>query len=326
MDNQIDRRAFVKGSLLASAAAALGTGSGDAQAKDAKDVSANKPKAEKGLAKGKIGDIEMSRVMLGGNLLTHYTHSRDLRYVYDLTAHYNTEEKILETLAIAEDNGIDTLSIHVVPAALNIMKKHRKRGGKMKWIICPTAKIDDSMADYTRQVKELVDDGTEAIYLWGVRADPLAASGRMDLIAKAVNIAKELGVPSGVGAHDLNVIKKCEKDKVDTDFYIKTLHHHNYPSAPRPEELKGAYSEDPGYWCKDPKAAVEFMKTVEKPWIAYKIMAAGAISPTSGFKYALEGGADFLLVGMFDFEIKKDVQIAKGLLARNLPRQRPWRA
>ena len=49
------------------------------------------------MPKGKIGELEISRILLGGNLLTHYTHSRELRYVYNLAAHYNTEKKIIET-------------------------------------------------------------------------------------------------------------------------------------------------------------------------------------------------------------------------------------
>ena len=47
---------------------------------------------------GKIGKLKVSRMLLGGNLLTHFTHSRDLKYVYNLAAHYNTDEKIMETL------------------------------------------------------------------------------------------------------------------------------------------------------------------------------------------------------------------------------------
>jgi hypothetical protein len=35
------------------------------------------------------------------------------------------------------------------------------------------------------------------------------------------------------------------------------------------------------------------MKTVEKPWIAFKTMAAGAIQPKDAFKYCFESGAAF---------------------------------
>ena len=313
MSPKLDRRAFVKGSLLVTAGGALALGAGKALAGGA-------------LPKGKIGDVEVGRLLLGGNLLTHYTHSRDLKYVYKLTAHYNTEAKILETLALAEAHGIDTLVVHTVPKIMDILKKHRYgRGGKIKWIICPTARVDAGMKDYARQVQELVDDGVDAIYLWGVRADPLAAKGKADLMARAVEIVKDHGIPSGIGAHDLRVVKLCEKNNVGADFYIKTLHHHNYPTGPKPKDLGSPYREIPGFWCNNPREVIDFMRGVEKPWIAFKVMAAGAIPPRDAFRYAFESGADHVLAGMFDFEIAEDAAIAKKALA-NVKRARPWRS
>jgi hypothetical protein len=152
------------------------------------------------------------------------------------------------------------------------------------------------------------------------------AQGRMDLVRKAVEIAKDLGVPSGVGAHDLRVVVACEKHNIPNDFYIKTFHHHNYPSGPKPEELKNPYQEIPGYWCKDPAETIEVMSKVTKPWIAFKVMAAGAIPPRDAFKYVFENGADHCLAGMFDFEITEDVMIANETLAAVKNRTRPWRS
>jgi len=260
--------------------------------------------------------------LLGGNLLTHFTHSRELRYVYNLCAHYNTDAKILETLALAEEHGINTLVIHTVPRALSLLKEHRRRGGKMKWIICPTAMPGTD--EYAQMVKQLVDDGTEFIYLWGVQADKLAAQGNADLIARAVETIKDHEVPCGVGAHDLKVIELCEEKKIPADFYIKTFHHHHYKTAPKPDELDKPYSEIPGYWCQNPQRTIEVMKNVQKPWIAFKVMAAGAIPPQSAFQYVFQNGADFSLAGMFDFEIETDVQIANKVLASIRTRERPW--
>ena len=284
------------------------------------------PASEASLPKGKIKNLEIGRLLLGGNLLTHFTHSRDLRYVYNLTAHYNTEEKILDTMRIAEAHGVDTLVIHTAPGVVGMLKKYRYRlGGKMKWIICSTAQVDSDPDDYTKQVQMLVEEGVDAIYLWGVSADRLVAQGKVDMIAKAVEIAKDNGVPSGVGAHDLRVVKECEQNNIDADFYIKTFHHHNYKSAPRPDELTTVTAEVPGYWCKDPQEVIDYMKGVEKPWIAFKVMAAGAIPPRNAFNYAFENGADFVLAGMFDFEIAEDVLVANAAL-KKANRVRPWRA
>jgi hypothetical protein len=258
--------------------------------------------------------------------LTHFTHSRDLKYVYALAAHYNTEEKILETLAIAEQHGINTMSVHNPPAIMKTLMRYRKeRGGKIQWIVCPTAPVEEGMEAYIKAVGQLIDEGADAIYLWGVHADGLLARGKADLIGKAVEIAKAHGVPSGVGAHDLRVVMECEKNKVPADFYIKTFHHHKYPSAPKPDEIKKPYNEVPGYWCADPQATLEFMKGVEKPWIAFKVMAAGAIPPADAFPYVFSHGADHVLAGMFDFEIADDVQIARQAIAA-AKRERPWRS
>ncbi len=66
------------------------------------------------------------------------------------------------------------------------------------------------------------------------------------------------------------------------------------------------------------------MKTVKKPWIAFKTMAAGAIPPKQAFRHAYSNGADFVLAGMFDFEIGEDVKTALETLAAIKERERPW--
>lgn len=331
MSPKLNRRKFIRQSILTSTSGALAMHTGETAARGQSAgenvIAANvRPEFADSLPKGKIGDMLVSRILLGGNLLTHFTHSRDLKYVYSLAEHYNTDEKILETLRDAESHGVDTLVIHTVPRAMNVLRKHRyELGGKIQWIICPTAVVDDSMEAYRKQVREIVDMGVEAVYLWGVRADQLVSMKRVDLITNAVNVAKEFGVLSGVGAHDLRVVVACEEKNVDADFYIKTLHHHSYPTAPKPGEATKVTSEVPGYWCSNPQEVVDFMKKVEKPWIAFKVMAAGAIPPENAFQFAFENGVDHIIAGMFDFEIAEDVQIAKAVLSR-VKRERDWRS
>jgi len=332
MSPSMNRRTLLKESLAATAAGALAWHSTAdnvfAEDEAAKPAAANVATAPaNALPMGQIGKLKVSRMLLGGNLLTHYTHSRDLQYVYNLTAHYNTDEKIMETLALAEQHGINTLSMHNPPHAMSVLKKYRKQGGKIQWIICPTAWPTQDMEAYTAQVKELIDAGCEAIYLWGVISDQLVPQDHVDLVVKAVEVAKKLGVPSGVGCHDLRVVAECEKNGVPADFYIKTFHHHGYRSGPKPEQLKGATAEAaPAYWCKDPQGTIDLMKTVEKPWFAFKVMAAGAIPPKDAFRYAFNNGADHILAGMFDFEIAEDVEIAKAAIAAAATRARPWRS
>jgi hypothetical protein len=308
-EHSVSRRSFITRTALASAGAAVA-----AEAVAANNPPAATPAPQGALPKAKLGNLQVSRLILGGNLLEHYTHSRDLRYVYNLAAHYNTEAKVIETLKLAESLGVNTMSGSINPTTTTVLRKYReKHGGKIQWILCPYAPLEDGLAKFNEEVERLMDWGCDAVYIWGVRADGLAGS-RVDLIGKAVEAVKAHGVPCGVGGHITNVVVQCEKHKVPADFYIKTFHHHDYPSA------KLGYDSS---WCDNPQGLIEVMRGVEKPWIAFKTMAAGAITPESAFPFCYNGGADFVLAGMFDFDLAHDVGVAKEAIAK-AQRKRPW--
>jgi hypothetical protein len=325
--HQVTRRQFL-GTTTAAALGVLAENRSPAAAGAEAQAAPSAPKTPaQSLPVGTIGgQLHASRVILGGNLVNLFMHSRDLRYVNQLSEHYHTDERILQTLAIAEENGVNTMSLSNRERAMGLLKRHRnERGGKLQWIICPISKPDDSMAAFREEAERLAAEGADALYMHGGVSDALLAAGRVDLIAKAVEIFKSQNVPGGVGAHDLGVVEACEKAGVPNDFYIKTFHHLDYPTAPKPEDMKKPHAEVPGYWCKDWKAVAERMKSVKKTWIAFKIMAAGAIPPKKAFQWAFENGGDHILVGMFDWQIAEDVALARESIEKaRANRQRPW--
>ena len=75
-----------------------------------------------------------------------------------------------------------------------------------------------------------------------------------------------------------------------------------------------------------PDVTTQYMKEIRKPWIAFKVLAGGAIAPKNGFRFAFENGADFICVGMFDFQIIDDINTVCEVLAGIKERQRPWYA
>ena len=277
------------------------------------------------LPTGRIGDLNVTRLILGGNLLTRYHHSRDLGYVGKLVRSYNTDGKIRETIELAEARGINTLSVNVTPGVMKILGDHRKNGGKIQTILYSTADIENP-ARYGEDIRIMTDFGSEAIYIWGVHADRYATTGRLEVLSKVVADVQARGTPCGMGGHDLKVVQAVEKAGLPIDFYIKTLHHHRYPTAPRTGEASKITAEVPGYWCRNPEETVATMQGVAKPWIAFKVMAAGAIPPGDAFPYAFNSGADFVLAGMFDFDIEEDCRIARDAVASAQKRNRPWRA
>ncbi|MHC4175733.1 MAG: hypothetical protein ACYST5_22710, partial [Planctomycetota bacterium] len=77
-------------------------------------------------------------------------------------------------------------------------------------------------------------------------------------------------------------------------------------------------------FCHNYEETVAFMQDVKVPWIAFKVLAAGAIDAEEGFKLAFSSGADFICVGMFDFQVKQDAELARKTIAESKNRKRPW--
>jgi hypothetical protein len=327
------RRRFV-GCSIATAAAAAGIGSlsleektllaevGAAGGGAAAPAEPVKPASKSQLPTGKIGDLTISRVILGGNLIGGWAHSRELMYVSDLVVHYHTDQKVLDTFQLAEEHGVTCFNSH--PNAGKLVQRYRKeRGGKMLWMV---QAFPDERGDFGPCVRAAVEQGVNLIQIQGGVCDEYAEKGKIDLLDKGIRYIQAQGLPAGIAAHTLDVLKACEKAGVKADFYVKTLHTHDYFSAKRPDQSASViHSGHDNFWDPDPAETIAYMAKVDKPWVAFKVLAAGGIPPAKALPYTFTNGADFAMVGMFDFQIADDVKVANAALKKAAKRERPWR-
>ena len=272
---------------------------------------------------GKIGNVRISRMICGSNLIGGFAHSRDLIYVSPLLKHYFTDAKVLETWGLCEQYGVNTMLLPMADkAATALYQKYRAGGGHMQFL----AQLNPDKADLKTAVKQAKDAGAVGGFLQGNESDAWTRAGDVKLIGELLAIIKDLGMISGVGGHELRTVKTVEQAGFAPDFYMKTLHDTNYWSHRRPDQMKEVidnYAID-NYWCMDPKETVAYMSELRRPWIAYKVLAAGAIQPRAGFKYAFENGADFAAVGMFDFQVAEDAAILSEVVGAAQNREREW--
>jgi hypothetical protein len=282
------------------------------------------------LPHGKLGDLTLSRMVMGCNLIGGWSHARDLIYSDKLFKAYNNERKIIETLYLAEQAGINTT--FMVTQYYQTFNKYKNIYNSNMQSICQ-AMLPDK--DFFSNINMAMESSPTAIYIQGGEGDRYCSTGKLDMIAKAIEYIKKQGFQAGMGAHSIESIKAVEREGIPVDFYVKTLHHDKYWSA-HPEANRQEYTDVIGpvspdhnknhenMWDLFPSRTIEFMKTVNKPWFAFKVLAAGAIEPKDGFRFAFENGADFICVGMFDFQVIDNINTAGEILSSLNPRERKW--
>jgi uncharacterized membrane protein YphA (DoxX/SURF4 family) len=285
------------------------------------------------LPKGKLGDLEISRIILGCNLIGGWAHARDLIYANQLFRQYNSETKIFETLNICEQAGINTTNM--VNQFYPLLNKYKKLTGSKIMSICQVH-VDEKNGDPMYEFKVAMDHGATSMYVQGAYADRFINSGKIDMLFKVVDFIRSQGYLAGIGAHSIQTLMACEKAGLKPDYFFKTMHHDQYWSA-HPRENRIEFQMDGEYFLDHdkyhdnifdlfPEQTNEFVKTLDVPLIGFKVLAGGAIQPEVGFKYAFENGADFICVGMFDFQVIDDVNTATEILKSDLNRVRPWHA
>lgn len=280
---------------------------------------------------GRIKDVEMSRIIPGGNLIAGFAHARDLIYVSEMIKGYFTDEKVIENLWLYEACGINTVIFRTDEVTLRILDKYWKRGGKIQWI----AQTYPKENDYTN-IKQAVDGGASGAFVMGSIADQHVYEGNLEYLSGPIEFIRSQGLITGTGGHAIQVPMACVDNGIACDFFMKTFHHDKYwsahPAENRSEFMHGLQNNKldrtqyhDNLWCADPQKVADFFSTCEVPWIAYKVLAAGSIPPEDGFSYAFDSGADFLCVGMFDFQVVRNANLVHDLIQSGTSgRKRKW--
>jgi uncharacterized membrane protein YphA (DoxX/SURF4 family) len=275
---------------------------------------------------GSPAKFELSRIIMGGNLIGGWAHSRDLMYVSKLIKTYHTDEKVMQTLALAEKCGIN--SIITNPQLGRIHQKYKHEfGSSMKFISDCGINLD-----FQKGIDMSLTVNSDALYCQGEITDrwtspewkdPQGRSveQRMELIGKGLEEIRSHGKPAGIGAHRIEAIKACVDFGLKPDFWVKTAHNYDYWSARANPEWQD------NLFDFNPEETIRYMATLKEPWIAFKVLAAGAIMPEKGLSYAFNNGADFVCLGMYDFQVVEDVNIAINVIEKAKSREgRQWMA
>ncbi len=157
---------------------------------------------------------------------------------------------------------------------------------------------------------------------------------KIDVIEKMMDYIRSQGYTAGLASHTIDSLITCDDKGIIPDYYMKTMHHDQYWSA-HPAENRHAFEVDgkkhldhnrfhDNLFCLFPDRTIEFVEKAKVPVMGFKVLAAGAIEPEDGFRWAFENGADFICVGMFDFQVVQNVNTTMDILNDLPERKREW--
>jgi len=239
----------------------------------------------------RIGDIRVSRFILGSNPFSGFSHQSpemDRRMM-----RYYTTRRIKDTLREAERLEINTLIGRTDHHVMRFLLEYWDEGGKLQWFAqtCPHVGPQEMC------VETAVKGKARACHVHGGVTDHLFARGKLDEIVPVLKMIRDAGMPAGIAAHNPQVIKWAEQN-LEVDYYMCSYYNS--------ESREGTAEHDPDReeWFDDKDRAImsEVIQGLSKPAVHYKIMAAGRNDPRSAISYAVGcmRPGDAVCVGIFN--------------------------
>jgi hypothetical protein len=258
-----------------------------------------------------IGGCHVSRLIVGGNpfsAISHQSAERDREM-----RHWYTGRRIKETLRQCEDAGINTFCGRADNHVMRLLTEYWDEGGGIQWL-AQTAPERRSLEENIRQVARA---GAKAIYIQGGTVDQAMEKREIEGLRGPLELIHELGCAAGIAGHNPESHLRAAELGLPTDFHMVCF----YNLTGRRGKIDVA-DPDERFSLKDPPKAVECIRALEKPCLAYKILAAGRRDPREAFTYTYENirPIDAAVIGVFPKDnpnqVADDVQMVMEVLGQ----------
>lgn len=263
-----------------------------------------------------IGDLQVSRLIVGGNpfsAISHQSAERD-KEMRD----YYTTERIKATLRQCEEVGINTFCGRADNHIMRLLNEYWNEGGRIQWL-AQTAPERRSLEENIRQAARA---GARAIYIQGGTVDQALEAGRLEELAEPLKLIRSLGCAPGIAGHNPDSHRRARELDLGAEFHMVCF----YNLTGRRGKIDVA---DPAerYHPDDPPKAVRLIQELNLPCLAYKVLAAGRRDPVEALTYAFQNikPTDAVVVGVYTGDnpnqVYDDARIVRELLQEQAGRQ-----
>ncbi len=224
--------------------------------------------------KVKIGNISVSRLIIGGNPFSGFSHQsrhRDLEM-----KHYYTVARIKETLRQAEQLGINAHMGRADHHVMRYLMEYWDEGGGILWLAqtCP------ELGAIERSVANAAAGVAKACHVHGGTTDFLLANNQLDELPDSIARIRQAGMSAGIAGHTPDVFTWAEEN-LDVDYYMCSY----YNPIPRDKQAEHISGTDEQYLDENRQAMTNLIAGLSRPAIHYKVLAAGRNDPKEAFDF-----------------------------------------
>ena len=260
------------------------------------------------LATVKLGDLEVSRFIVGGNPQGAFSHW-DAALDQEMK-HWFSSANCKALLRQAESLGVTT---HIGRADHHIMRlllEYWDEGGTIQWIAqtCPELGAPE------RGAQNGINNGAKAVFIHGGQTDNLHHNGKLKEIQPVIDMVRDAGLPCGMAGHQTATFEYAE-EHIDCDFYMCSYY------SPTSREHSPEHITQDEYFNPEHRVKMtQLIRGLSRPVIHYKIMASGRNDPREAFTFAARAmrPTDAVCVGVFPKhrpnELAEDVGLLKEAL------------
>ena len=222
-----------------------------------------------------IGDVKVSRFILGSNPFSGFSHqgtARDLEM-----KHYYTAAKIKETIRTAEQLGINTIIARTDYHVIRLLMEYWDEGSPIQWFAqtCP------EVGDHLTCINRAAANGAKACHIHGGVMDYLLAQGQIDEIPDVVKEIHDRGMLAGIAGHNPKVFEWAEERHLDVDYYMCSY----YNAAHRDERAEHVSGMEEWFLEEDRQVMTDLIQQLSKPVVHYKVLAAGRNDPEAALAF-----------------------------------------
>lgn len=248
----------------------------------------------------KLGPHDITRLIIGGNPIYGYSHFN--RLLSQHQSDWHTSDRVMALLKRCELAGLNCFQNSYAERSLHDVDRYRAEGGTMHWLCLGKPDWD--------QHPEFIADAAKhkpiGIAPHGALADRLHREKKLDVLADLLKRIKDQGVLVGLSAHNPVLVELAEEKGWSIDYYMCCLYNRTRPR----DELQQLLGKDLPlgeiYLPSDPPRMFKVVRSVKKPCLVYKVLAAGRRIGSKAevrecFKTALEHikPQDAMIIGMY---------------------------